>query len=100
MAFYLYNLFSTIDQNTKWLIESIFRFSPVFADCTIPSPAPSPSPITVCDIDIFAGDLPNLDDLTLVSEFAQMESAHNPRSQRGAFGMGSSGEGKLSKNVS
>ncbi|XP_011664706.1 uncharacterized protein LOC582205 isoform X2 [Strongylocentrotus purpuratus] len=78
---------SPINLSTSMFTSS---FSESLDDCTIPSP--SPSPITVCDIDIFAGDLPNLDDLTLVSEFAQMESAHNPRSQRGAFGMGSSGE--------
>nr|ACZ65094.1 Ets-like factor [Paracentrotus lividus] len=65
-------------------------FADTLDDCQIPSPAPSP--ITVCDIDIFGGDLPNLDDLTLVSEFAKMEKTHNPRSQHGAFGMSSSGE--------
>ncbi|XP_071494986.1 uncharacterized protein [Diadema antillarum] len=47
-------------------------FAETVDDCNIPSPVPSPSPIN--EKEIFAGDLPNLDDLSLVSAFAQMES--------------------------
>ncbi|XP_041471489.1 uncharacterized protein LOC121420990 [Lytechinus variegatus] len=87
---------STINLSSTMFPSS---FNESLDDCTIPSPAPSPSPISVCDIDIFAGDLPNLDDLTLVSEFAQMESFQH-RSQRGAFGMSSSGEDSDIESVS